>query len=135
MDIRRDRASRRRRTSLDVESQHRKMAHAHPCTGAWTASCKREVARDGAWVAIFRRGCHRRVDRPRAPRNLRFPVGEELAGKSPAARISGGGGFREENKVTEMKHDHQKSKLLGYPTSVVEGVDDEFISVRENLIS
>ena len=27
------------------------------------------------------------------------------------------------------------SLLLGYPTSVVEGVGDEFISVRENLIS
>ena len=25
--------------------------------------------------------------------------------------------------------------LLGYPTSVVEGVGDEFISVRESLIS
>ena len=28
-----------------------------------------------------------------------------------------------------------REKLLGYPTSIVEGVDDEFISVRENLIS
>ena len=69
-------------------------------------------------MAVFRRGCHRRVDRPRAPRNMRFPVGEELAGKSPAVaatgRISGGGGFREENKVTGMKHDHRKSKL-GFP--------------------
>ena len=27
------------------------------------------------------------------------------------------------------------SLLLGYPTSVVEGVGDEFISVRESLIS
>ena len=26
-------------------------------------------------------------------------------------------------------------QLLGYPTSVVEGVGDEFISVRESLIS
>ena len=26
-------------------------------------------------------------------------------------------------------------KLLGYPTSVMEEIDDEFISVRENLIS
>ena len=26
-------------------------------------------------------------------------------------------------------------KVLGYPTSVVEGVSDEFISVRENFIS
>ena len=53
-----------------------------------------------------------------APRNLRFPVGEELAGKSPTAattaRRSGGEGFREENNVIGMKHDHQKSKL-GFP--------------------
>ena len=51
----------------------------------------------------------------RAPQNLRFPAGEELAGKSPAAatttRRSGSGGFREENKVIRMKHDHRKSKL------------------------
>ena len=116
MDRRRDRAARRRRTSLDVESRHWKIAHAHPCADAWTAGCRREEARDGACVAVFRRGCHRRVDRPRAPRNLTFPTGEELAEKSPAvaaagARISGGGGFREENKVTEIKHDHRKSKL------------------------
>ena len=29
----------------------------------------------------------------------------------------------------------KKYKLLSYPTSVVEGVGDEFISVRESLIS
>ena len=28
-----------------------------------------------------------------------------------------------------------RGRLLGYPTSVVEGVGDEFISVRESLIS
>ena len=28
-----------------------------------------------------------------------------------------------------------RGRLLGYPTLVVEGVGDEFISVRENLIS
>ena len=68
-------------------------------------------------MAVFRRGCHRRVDRLRVPQNLRFLAGEELAGKSPAAaaaRISGDEGFREENKVTGMKHDHRKSKL-GFP--------------------
>ena len=118
MDRRRDRAARRRRTSLDVESRHRKMAHAPTRTSVWTADCRREAARDGVCVAVFRRGCHQRVDRPRAPRNLRFPAGEELAEKSPTAaaatRISDGGGFREENKVTGMKHDHRKSKL-GFP--------------------
>ena len=63
---------------------------------------------DGACGAVFLRGCHRCVDRPRAPRNLRFPAREELAEKSPAAatRRSDDGGFREENKVTGMKHNH-----------------------------
>ena len=71
-------------------------------------------------VAVFRWGCHRRVNRPCAPRNLRFPVEEELAEKSLVAataattRISDSGRFREENKVTEMKHDHRKIKL-GFP--------------------
>ena len=95
--------------------------HTHPSASAWTASYRREAARDCACVAVFQRGCHRRVDRPRAPRNLRFPTGEELVGKSPAvavaaaaARISGDGGFREKNKVTGVKHDHRKSKL-GFP--------------------
>ena len=44
-------------------------------------------------------------------------AGEELAGNSPTAattRRSDGGGFWQENKVTRMKHDHQKSKL-GFP--------------------
>ena len=107
MDRRRDGAARRHWTSLDVESRHWKMTHAHPRSGAWTAGCWREAARDGACGAVFRLGCHRRVDRPRAPRNLRFP-----AGQSPvAARRSGSGGFQEENKVTGMKQDHRKSKL------------------------
>ena len=63
--------------------------HAPPRAGAWTAGCRREATRDGACVAIFRRGCHWRVDWPRAPRNLRFLVGEELVGKSQAAEGSG----------------------------------------------
>ena len=86
--------------------------HVHPHTGAWTASCRREAARDSACGAVFRRGCHRRVDRPCAPRNMRFPAIEELAGKSLVAataaetRGSDDGGFQKENKVTGMKHDH-----------------------------
>ena len=77
------------------------------------ASYRREAARDGVCGAVFRR----RVDWPRVPWNLRFPAREELDGKSLAAataRRSGGGGFREENKVTGMKHDHRKNKL-GFP--------------------
>ena len=46
--------------------------------------CRRRHARDGAWDAGFRRGGHRRVDRPSALRNLWFSAGEELPGKSPA---------------------------------------------------
>ena len=41
----------------------------------------------GACRAVFRLGCHRRVDQPRAPRNLRFSAEEELARK-----VTGGGG-------------------------------------------
>ena len=83
MDRRRDGAARRHRTSSDVKSRHRKMAHALTC-----ALMRRRVdgslqERGGACGAVFRRGCHRRVDRPRAPQNLRFLVGEELAEKSP----------------------------------------------------
>ena len=89
MDHRRDGATRRRRTSLDVESHHRKMMHAHPRVDAWTTSCRREATRDGACRDVFWRGCHRCVDRPRAPQNLRFLDREELAGKSPAAEGSG----------------------------------------------
>ena len=117
MDRRRDRAARRRRTTLYVESRHRKRSHAPTRAGAWTVSCRRKSACDRACGAVCQRGCHRRVDRPRAPRNLWLPAGEELPGKSVAAaaaaaavaearRRSGGGGFREEKKVIGMKHDH-----------------------------
>ena len=66
---RRDGAARRRRTTLVVESHHRKRIHAHPRAGAWITSCQRKDARDGACSACCRWGCHRSVDRPRAPRN------------------------------------------------------------------
>ena len=49
--------------------------------GVWNLSRWRRVALGGAWMTIFRRGFLRRVDWPRAPRNLRSSVGEELAGK------------------------------------------------------
>ena len=90
----------------------------HARAGAWTVSCRRKAARDGACVVVCRRGCHRCVDRTRAPRSLWFPVGEELHGKSPVTvtaaataaattrRRSDSGGFQEEKKVIGMKHDH-----------------------------
>ena len=84
MDCRRDKAARRCWTTLYVKSRHRKRSHVHSRAGSWTASCWRKAARDGACVDVFRRGCHRRVDLPRAPRNLWFPAGEELPGKSAA---------------------------------------------------
>ena len=88
--------------------------HAHSRSGAWTASCRRKEARDGACVVVCRRGCHRRVDRPRAPRNLWFPAGEELLGKSPAvvtvaARRRSGGGEGERNETRSLKN------KLGFP--------------------
>ena len=91
MDRRQNGATRRHRTSLDMKSRHRKVIHAPTRAGVWTTSCRREAARDGA--CGLRRGCHRRVDRSRAPRNLRFLAGEELAGKVIG---SGGGGGGEE---------------------------------------
>ena len=76
--------------------------------------------KSGAWRAVFRRGFLQRVDRPRAPRNLRYLAGEELVGKShwrqgdptgaTAVRKSDDGGFRKENKVTGRKHDHRNKK-------------------------
>ena len=85
--------------------------HAHSRAGAWTTSCRRKAARDGACVAGCRRGCHRRVDRPRAPRNLWFPAREELLGKSPAvtaaaaaeARRRSGGGEGDRNETRSLK--------------------------------
>ena len=92
LDHRRARTPRRRRTTLSVESRHRRRSHAPTRAGAWTASCRRRAARDGAWDAGFRRGCHRRVDRPRALLNMWFSAGEELPGKSPAAVTAAAGG-------------------------------------------
>ena len=70
-----------------MESRHRKVGHVPTHTSAWNAGHRRRVARGGAWMAVawmavFRRGFLRRVDRPHAPRNLRFPAEEELVGKS-----------------------------------------------------
>ena len=88
--------------------------HAHSRAGAWTTSCRRKEARDGACVAVCRRGCHRRVVRPRVPQNLWFPAGEELPGKSPAvvttaaaaaarARRRSGGGEGDWNETQSLK--------------------------------
>ena len=82
MDRRRDGAARQRQTSLDMKSRHRKVSYVHTHAGVWTTSCRRGAARDGACGAVFRWGCHRRVDRPRPPHNMRFSAGEELAGKA-----------------------------------------------------
>ena len=109
-----------------MKSRHRKVGHAHTSAGAGEASRRRRVARGGAWRAVFQQGFLRRVDRPRAARNLRFPAGEELAGKSnrrqgdpTAARRSDGGGFWKENKVTERKYDHRKKKKIRFSLLVL----------------
>ena len=81
--------------------------HAHSRPGAWTASCRRKAARDSACVDVFRRSCHRRVDRPRAPRNLWFSAGEELPGKSPAAaRRRSGGEEGDRNETRSLKKEN-----------------------------
>ena len=69
-----------------MESRHRKVGHVPTHTSAWNAGHRRRVARVGAWMTVFRRGFLRRVDRPHAPRNLRFPAEEELVGKSHRRR-------------------------------------------------
>ena len=70
-------------------------------------------------MTVFRRGFLRRVDRPRAPWNLRSPAGEELAGKSHRRRgdqtaMTLFGGFRKVNKVIGRKHDHWKKKKIRF---------------------
>ena len=47
-------------------------------------------------------------------------------------RISGDGRFREENKVTRMKHDHRKSKL-GFPFDLIP-CEERKKKKRESLI-
>ena len=65
-----------------MESWHRKVGHAPTRTGAWNSGRRRRAAHGDAWMTVFWRGFLQRVDRPRAPRNLRSPAKEELAGKS-----------------------------------------------------
>ena len=85
--------------------------HGHSRASAWTASYRRKAARDGSCAAGCRRGCHRRVDRPRAPRNMWFSAGEELPGMSPAAvtaaaaatRRRSGGEEGDRNKTRSLK--------------------------------
>ena len=95
MDHRRARTPRRRRTTLTVEARHRRRSHAP--TRALTrrrvdGEAAGEDTRDGAWDVGFRRGGHRRVDRPSVLRNLWFSAGEELPGKSPAVVTAAAGG-------------------------------------------
>ena len=97
MDHRRARTPRRRRTTLTVEARHRRRSHAP--TRARTrrrvdGEAAREDARDGAWEVGFRRGGHRRVDRPSTLRTIWFSAGEKLPGKSPAAVTAADGGGR-----------------------------------------
>ena len=108
MDRRRARTPRRRRMTLTVEARHLRRSHAptwHSRAGAWAASCRRRDARGGACDAGFRRGGHRRVDRPSALRNLWFSAGEELPGKSPAAvtAVAGGGGCGGEKEIRRRR--------------------------------
>ena len=115
MDHRWARTPRWRRTTLSVESRHRRRSHepTRALTGRRVegASCRVRTARDGACDAGFRRGGHRRVDGPRALRNLWFSAGEELPGKSSSAvtaaaarsRSGDGEGDRNETRSLENK--------------------------------
>ena len=84
--------------------------HAHSRAGAWTASCRRRAARDGACEAGCRQGCHRRVDRPRAPRNMWCSAGEELPGKSPATVTTAAGG--DEKEIRRREGDRNETRSL-----------------------
>ena len=44
-DRRRDGSTRRRRTNLEMESQHRKVGHAPTCAGVWNSGCRRRATR------------------------------------------------------------------------------------------
>ena len=115
LDHRRARTPKRRRTTLSVESRHRRRSHAHSRAGAWTASCRRRAARDGACDAGFRRGCHRRVDRLHALR--KSVVFSRRRASQKVGGSSDGGGLRRREadpaaeKKIGMKHDHWKTKL------------------------
>ena len=68
---------------------------------SWRRKVGHAPTRAGAWATVCRRGFLRWVDRPCVPRNLRSPVGEELAGK--LARKS------------DQKETWSPEKKLGFP--------------------
>ena len=95
-----------------------KKARAHTRTHAPTRGRRADGERlphDGTCAPGCRRGCHRRVDRPRALRNLWFSAGEELPEKSPATvtaaaaaaaavRRRSGGGEGDRNETRSPKN-------------------------------
>ena len=100
----------------DGISEPKSGSRAHTC---WRVKL-RPWEKIGTWVTLCRRGFLRRVDRPRAPRNLRSPAGEELVGKNHRRRgdqtaMTLSGGFRKENKVTGRKKKIRFSSLALIP--------------------
>ena len=82
-DRRRDGSARQRRTSLEMESRHRKVGHASTLAYTrWRVELGQSEKSD-AWPSVddCLRGFRRRVDRPHAPRNLRSLAGKVTGGE------------------------------------------------------
>ena len=105
-DRRRDGSTRRRRTSLEMESRHRKVGHA-PTHG--TQATGEEWCVDDCFSVGFPSTCRSALCALESDVSDRRRAGRK---KSLAAKRSnsGGdkGGFRKENKVTGRKHGHRK---------------------------
>ena len=104
-DRRRDGSARRRRTSLEMESRHRKVGQVPTRPGAWNVGRRRRVARGDARMAVFQGGFPPTCKS--ASCASKFEVSNRRRAsqkKSSAARRSdgddnSGGGFQKENKV------------------------------------
>ena len=110
-----------------MKSRHRKVGHTPTRAHThWRVEGK-PLEKNGAWQPVescfptgFPPMCRsascisksKVSDRRRAGRKSQWRQGDPTT--AVAVKRSDGGGFREENKVTERKHDHRKKKL-GFP--------------------
>ena len=78
------------KTTSDEPGYEVSSSESEPCAHTLQRVDGKLSGKSCAWGAVFRRGFLRCVDRPRAPRNMRFPAEEELVGK-----ITDGGGGEE----------------------------------------
>ena len=126
MDRRRDGATRRRRTSLDMKSHHRKVSHTPTCAHTCQRVDGKLPEKSGVWQRV---GSYFPARFPLTCRSASCASEYEVSGRRRAgwknhrrqgdptvatARRYDDGGFRKDNKGTERKHDHRRSKL-GFP--------------------